>query len=138
VLARRLRGVWLEDKEGTLALHYRDAPAHGAEVLREAERLARREGDALRLIAGKMVVEVQPRLYGKHGAIAAFMAEPPFHGRRPVFLGDDTTDEDGFAEVNRRHGLAIRVGDPTGATAAKYTLPSVAAARAWLAAGGSE
>ena len=131
-LAERLAGVWLEDKGRTLALHYRDAPERGAAVLDEAERLAQRSGGVLRLIAGKMVVEVQPRLYGKDGAIAAFMAEAPFCGRRPVFLGDDTTDEDGFAEVNRRGGLSVRVGDPA-ATLAEYVLPSVGAARAWLA-----
>jgi trehalose 6-phosphate phosphatase len=134
-LARQRQGVWLEDKGGTLALHYRDAPEYGAELVREAQRLARGEGDALRLIAGKMVAEVQPRLYGKDGAIAAFLREAPFRGRRPVFLGDDTTDEDGFAEVNRRGGWSIRIGEPTAATAAVYGLPSPAAARAWLAAG---
>jgi trehalose 6-phosphate phosphatase len=61
------------------------------------------------------------------------MAEPPFRDRRPVFLGDDTTDEDGFAEINRRHGLSIRVGAPNALTAAAYCLPTIAAALAWLA-----
>lgn len=137
-LARRLPGVWLEDKGRTLALHYRAAPEHGGEILREAEQLVRQRGDALRLIAGKMVVELQPRLYGKDSAIAAYLAEPPFRGRRPVFLGDDTTDEDGFAEVNRRGGHAIRVGDAKPDTLARYALPSVGAARAWLAAGAGQ
>jgi trehalose-phosphatase len=90
-------------------------------------------GALLRLIAGNMVVELQPLCYGKDGAIAAFMAEPPFGGRLPVFLGDDTTDEDGFAEINRRGGVSIRVGTPAAATAASFVLPSVAAALAWLA-----
>ncbi|HTT78985.1 MAG TPA: trehalose-phosphatase, partial [Stellaceae bacterium] len=134
-LARRLAGPWLEDKERTLALHYRAAPERGDEILREAERLVEQSGGALRLIAGKMVVEVQPRLYGKDGAIAAYMAELPFRGRRPVFLGDDTTDEDGFAEVNRRGGLSVRVGDPAAPTLAEFVLPSVDAARAWLRSG---
>jgi trehalose 6-phosphate phosphatase len=133
MLAARLAGVCLEDKGRTLALHYRDAPERGAAVREAAERLVQQSGGVLRLIAGKMVVEVQPRLYGKGGAIAAFMAEAPFYGRRPVFLGDDTTDEDGFAEVNRRGGLSIRIG-AAAATLARYALPSVGAARAWLAA----
>ncbi|HTV88545.1 MAG TPA: trehalose-phosphatase [Stellaceae bacterium] len=134
-LAQRLPGVWLEDKQRTLALHYRDAPAHGGEILHCAERLVRQSGGALRLIAGKMVVELQPLLYGKDGAIAAYMAEAPFHGRLPVFLGDDTTDEDGFAEVNRRGGHSVRVGGSKPGTLARYALPSVAAARTWLATG---
>ena len=80
---------------------------------------------------GKMVVEFQPRSVNKGLAIAAFMAEPPFLGRRPIFVGDDTTDEDGFAEIRRRGGMAIRVGKPR-KTEANYGLPSVAAVLDWL------
>jgi len=132
--ARHWPGVRLEDKGRTLALHYRLAPAREDEARGLAERLLAAAGPALRLIAGKMVLEFQPRHHGKDRAIAAFMAEPPFRGRPPVFLGDDTTDEDGFAEVNRRGGLSVRVGPPA-ATAARYALPSPAAVRDWLMAG---
>ena len=96
-------------------------------------RLLHGEGHALRLVPGKMVVEFQPRGADKGAAIAAFLAEPPFLGRRPVFVGDDVTDEDGFAEITRRGGLAIRVG-AAAETLAPYALPSVAAVRGWLAA----
>jgi trehalose 6-phosphate phosphatase len=130
--ARHMPGVWLEDKGRTLALHYRAAPERGPEIRAMADALVRQGGDCLRLIAGKMVVELQPRSCDKGGAIAAFMREPPFRGRRPVFLGDDTTDEDGFAEVNRRAGLSIRVGG-SAPTAARYALPTVTAALEWLA-----
>jgi len=132
--ARRMPGVLLEDKGRSLALHYRAAPDRGREILELATTCVRQVDDGLRLIAGKMVVELQPRFYGKNGAIAAFMAEPPFRGRTPVFVGDDTTDEDGFAEVNRRGGASIRVGGPA-ETAAVYALPSVSAALEWLAGG---
>jgi trehalose 6-phosphate phosphatase len=132
-VARRIPGVWLEDKGRTLAMHYRFVPDRGPEILDLAAACAQQESDCLRLIAGKMVAELQPRFYGKDGAIAAFMLEPPFEGRVPVFLGDDTTDEDGFAEVNRLGGVSIRIGGPP--TAAVYTLPSVSAALEWLAAG---
>jgi trehalose 6-phosphate phosphatase len=125
-------GVWLEDKGRTLALHYRAAPEKGPELRAALEALLRSAGDGLRLIAGKMVLELQPAHLGKHGAIAAFLAEPPFRGRLPVFLGDDTTDEDGFVEINRRGGLSIRIGPPLAATAAHYRLADVAAARRWL------
>jgi trehalose 6-phosphate phosphatase len=132
-IAERLPGVRLEDKGRTLALHYRGAPEMEAEIRDGMARLTRDSAGILRIIAGKMVVEVQPRHHGKDHAIAAFMAEMPFRGRRPVYLGDDTTDEDGFAEVNRRDGIAIRIGAPK-LTAARYALPSVADALAWLMA----
>jgi trehalose 6-phosphate phosphatase len=115
-----------------VGLHDRVFIEFGAAFRDIAPRLLRQHGDALRLIPGKMVVEFQPRHHGKGSAIAAFMEEPPFRGRVPVFLGDDTTDEEGFAEVNRRGGISIRVG-PSGDSAAIYELPSVSAVLDWLA-----
>jgi trehalose 6-phosphate phosphatase len=132
-LVQQQPGTWVEDKGRTLALHYRAVPEAETGIRERAERLLREQGDGLRLIPGKMVVEFQPRHHGKGGAIAAFMAEPPFRGRVPVFLGDDTTDEEGFAEVNRRGGLSILVGEPFGTSAATCSLPSVTAALDWLA-----
>lgn len=128
-------GVAIEDKGRALALHYREAPERAAEIGEFTAGLLREVGGCLRLIAGTMVVELLPRSCGKDGAIAAFLAEPPFYGRRPVFLGDDVTDEDGFAEVNRRGGLSIRVGARKLETAAVYQLPTVAETLHWLAAG---
>jgi trehalose 6-phosphate phosphatase len=125
-------GLLLEVKHSALALHYRAAPERAAEVRALAETLCRQAGSALRLIVGKMVVEFQPRGANKGAAIAAFLSESPFLGRRPVFLGDDATDEDGFAEIARRGGVAIRVGEPA-KTRASYALPSVGAVLAWLA-----
>ena len=132
-LARQHPGVWLEDKGRTLALHYRDVPQADPAIRTAAKRLLRQHRDALRLIAGKMVVEFQPGHHDKGRVVAAFMAEPPFRGRVPVFLGDDATDETGFAEVNRRGGISIRVGPASGVTMAAYGLPSVRAALDWLA-----
>jgi trehalose 6-phosphate phosphatase len=135
-LAARVPGVLLEDKGRTLAVHYRQAPDK-AEMIRSAlDKLLREHGDTLRLIAGKMVFELQPCHHGKHGAIAAFMAETPFRGRVPVFVGDDTTDEDGFAEVNRRGGLSVRVGPEGDMTQAVCGLSSVSAVLDWLRGGG--
>jgi trehalose 6-phosphate phosphatase len=126
-------GLTLEDKGGTLALHYRAAPQRELEIRAVVEALHRELASSLRLITGKMVVEFQPRSADKGRAIAAFLAEPPFLGRRPIFVGDDTTDEDGFAEIRRRGGIAVRVGPLEGATAANYRLPTVEAVLAWLA-----
>lgn len=125
-------GALLEDKGRTLALHYRAIPEKEREIGGAVTRLSESEAAALRLIAGKMVFELQPRHRNKGAVIAAFMAEAPFHGRRPVFLGDDTTDEDGFAEVHPRDGLSIRIGGAA-ETVARYDLASVAEALRWLA-----
>lgn len=124
-------GLIIEDKGATLALHYRAVPGREPEIRASAEVLQREAGAALRLIKGKMVVEFQPRNANKGSAIAAFLAEPPFVGRRPVFVGDDATDEDGFAEVNNRGGFSIRVGSRC-ETAADYHLPSVEGVITWL------
>jgi trehalose 6-phosphate phosphatase len=59
------------------------------------------------------------------------MKEPPFRGRLPVFLGDDLTDEYGFATVTHMGGWSIKIG--AGPTCASYRLPNVAAVRRWLA-----
>lgn len=125
-------GLILEDKGPSLALHYRATPFREPAIQAYAEALQREAGAALRLIPGKMLVEFQPRSANKGVAIAAFMAEPPFFGRQPLFVGDDTTDEDGFAEIRRRAGIAMRVGSSC-ETLANYCLPSVEAVLAWLA-----
>lgn len=128
-------GVLFEDKGQSLALHYRLAPRYGAAICRIARYLVRGAGGELRLIEGDKVVELQPSGADKGKAILAFLAEPPFAGRIPVFAGDDTTDEDGFRAVTKRGGLSIKVrGGRVAATAAPYGLPSVTALHAWLTA----
>jgi trehalose 6-phosphate phosphatase len=130
-------GLLLEDKGGSLALHYRRAPHYGASVSRHARELAAAE-PRLRLIEGRKVVELVPRGSDKGDAIAEFLAEPPFAGRVPVYAGDDTTDEDGFIAVNRLGGISIKVANPEGrgrpGTAARYRLSSIAKLHGWLAA----
>jgi len=87
------------------------------------------------LLHGKMVLEAKPAATNKGGAIAAFMTEAPFAGRRPVFAGDDTTDEAGFAFVEQAGGQGVKVG--SGASAASLRLASPAALRAVLLAASS-
>jgi trehalose 6-phosphate phosphatase len=125
-------GVLLEDKGAGLALHYRGAPGSAAACREVAGRAAELVGEEIALIEGKMVFELRPHDADKGRAITAFLAEPPFRGRRPVFIGDDRTDEDGFAEVNRLDGLSICVGAP-GTTAARFRLPTVVDVLDWLA-----
>ena len=87
----------------------------------------------LELLHGKFVFEVKPAGVNKGVAIDAFMNEPPFAGRVPVFAGDDTTDESGFAMVQPRGGIAIKVG--SGPSLALHRLDSPLAVFEWLVAG---
>jgi trehalose 6-phosphate phosphatase len=129
--AARHDGVTLEDKGAGLALHYRGAPGCASACKTLVQRAAQSGGDAFTFIDGKMVAELSPRRGGKGRAIAAFLAEPPFRGRMPVFVGDDTTDEDGFGVVNDLGGASVHVGES--ATAARYGLATVGDVLAWLA-----
>ncbi len=131
--AARDPGLFVEDKETALALHYRAAPRLESEICAWARRLSRKSAASLRVIEGDRVVEFAAPFPHKGSAIEAFLAEPPFRGRLPVFLGDDESDEDGFAAVNRLRGISIRVG-PLAETRAPFALPSVAAALLWLEA----
>lgn len=124
-------GLMLEDKGSTMAMHFRKAPEYSADVELVVRMAAERLGDGYEVQPGKMIYEIRPQRFDKGKAIAEFLGEPPFSGRRPVFLGDDVTDEHGFAMVNRLGGHSIKVGP--GPTAARWRLGSVAAVVQWLA-----
>lgn len=124
-------GSIVEDKGLSIALHFRLASACGAEAVALADRLVAELGGGFRVQHGKMMVEVRPDGGTKGSVIDSFMMEPPFAGRIPVFVGDDVTDEDGFAAVNRRNGLSMRVGDAAH-SAARFRVDSVMALLGWL------
>jgi trehalose 6-phosphate phosphatase len=125
-------GLVLENKGMTLALHYRLAPRLRPLAEEKVRALAAELGDAFELQTGKFVIEIKPSGKDKGSAIAEFAAEAPFAGRRPVFIGDDLTDEPGFAVVNRLGGHSVKVGP--GITRARWHLRDAAAVREWLAA----
>jgi trehalose 6-phosphate phosphatase len=104
-------GTLFEDKDRTLAVHFRMAPQF-ADVVRQAIiDIARPLGTNYHIQSGKMLFEIKPRGFNKATAIKAFMKESPFSGRKPVFIGDDLTDQDGFAIVEALGGITIGVGD---------------------------
>jgi trehalose 6-phosphate phosphatase len=128
-LAAVYPGILVEEKPFGAALHYRGAPDSEPECRALVMRLAAESG--LILQAGKMVFELRAPGADKGAALHAFLEEPPMRGTRPVFLGDDVTDEDAFAAAFSLGGHGILVGEAR-PTAARYRLPDVAAARAWL------
>lgn len=110
-IAAGLPGVILEDKQRSLALHYRGAPQFERELRRAIDVAADELGPDYRVLAGRQVFELKPSAASKADAVQAFLAEPPFAGRLPIYVGDDVTDLDGFAAVARVGGLSVAVGD---------------------------
>jgi trehalose 6-phosphate phosphatase len=129
-VAARHPALLLEDKGLSLALHYRQAPGLAAYAHRVMHSVQHSIGDGFCVQTGKRVVELKPAGRDKGMAIAEFMDEIPFHGRLPVFIGDDVTDEQGFGVVNERGGMSVKVG--RGRTIARWQLQNVRGVRQWL------
>ena len=135
VLLSAVRGmsqIRIEDKGYTLAFHYRGAPELGAELEKRLGHAIVPYAPELRLLHGKLVLEVKSHDFDKGEAIRALMRNKPFKDRRPIFLGDDTTDRDAFAAVCEMGGIGISVGRPM--TDAVFMLPDPQATRDLLAA----
>jgi trehalose 6-phosphate phosphatase len=122
-------GTVLEDKGRTVAIHYRLAPQFEATIHRAVADIALTLGPAYHVQGGNMMLEIKPDGFSKGRAIDAFLEEPPFTGRTPVFAGDDLTDLDGFEAVESRGGTSIGVGDRV---TGRCRLADPAAVRAWL------
>ena len=126
-----LANVLIEDKGASVAVHWRlanqDDAARAEDLVKAA---AEALGSAYRLQLGKAVGEIVPAQATKAHAIRAFLEQAPYTGRRPLFFGDDRTDEIAFASVEEDGGVAVRVGD--GETVASRRLPDPAAVRALL------
>ena len=125
------QGLLVEDKPTGIALHYRLAPERAGEADAFLEALAERSGLALQ--RGKMVAELRPEGIDKGAALRRLMGEPPFAGARPVFVGDDLTDEDAFRAAAALGGEGVLVG-PARPTAARWRLDGVADVTRWLEA----
>jgi trehalose 6-phosphate phosphatase len=128
--AQRHDGVLVEEKSYGAALHYRMQPT----AEQEARALVERLSEDLNLVVqnGKMVSELRLGGSDKGTVVRRLMARPPMAGSRPVFIGDDLTDEPGFVAAQEGGGAGILIGAPR-QTAATYALPDPAALRGWLA-----
>jgi trehalose 6-phosphate phosphatase len=98
----------IEKKRLGIALHYREAPEAAVDALSFARRVAWATG--LKLQEGQMVAELRCPGADKGDMLHAFMKERPFAGHFPLFVGDDITDEDGFAAANSLDGVGVLVG----------------------------
>lgn len=125
-------GLLVERKSISVGLHFRGAPQWGEAAGALADLLARDHGLALQ--HGKMLYELRPGGADKGSALTALMQDRPMAGGIPVFIGDDVTDEEGFAAAAHLGGAGILVGTPR-PTLASFFLEQVAAVRHYLSEG---
>jgi len=124
-IAKLSPGILLEDKGYSLALHYRLAP-HAEKAIYAAVSLIRADlPDApIEVLPGKCVCEIKHYGFNKASGVRQLMTHEPFKGRRPLFIGDDVTDESVFAIMPELNGLAFSVGRRAKGVAGHFDEPS--------------
>ncbi len=125
--AERWPGVRIETKPHGVAVHYRLAPERESEVWQLVRDMVAPDHPWFRLIPAREAVEIGLRAASKGHAVERFMGHAPFHGRKPIFIGDDFTDEAGMSMARQFGGLGLRVADVFGGDPAQV--------RAWLTLG---
>jgi trehalose 6-phosphate phosphatase len=124
-IAKLSPGILLEDKGYSLALHYRLAP-HAEKAIYEAVSLIRADlpNAPIEVLPGKCVCEIKHSGFTKASGVRELMTHEPFKGRRPLFIGDDITDETVFAIMPDFDGLAFSVGRRAQGVAGHFDSPS--------------
>lgn len=123
-------GLRVEDKGYTIAFHYRSIPEREAEVITDVTARMRDVPSQFEILRGKAIVEIKHRGFNKGSALRELMKHAPFAGRRPIFHGDDVTDEDVFAALPEYGGIGVSVGRHI--EGAKYFVESPRDIRRWL------
>src|SRR3954467_4909916 len=131
-IAKLSPGILLEDKGYSLALHYRLAP-HAEKAIYAAVSLIRADlpNAPIEVLPGKCVCEIKHSGFNKASGVLELMNHEPFKGRRPVFIGDDVTDESVFAIMPDLRGLAFSVGRRAKGVTSHFDEPRDV--REWLA-----
>jgi trehalose-phosphatase len=130
-----IEGVFVEYKGLTISVHYRQVPASGQDELRRIVH-ATLAGTSHPFVlgAGEKVHEIRPRVYWNKGtAVTWIRAQLGKPDALPIYVGDDTTDEDAFTAL-RDEGITVKVRTSP-ETAAHYTLegpPDVRRLLEWL------
>ncbi|MBZ6078502.1 trehalose-phosphatase [Microvirga puerhi] len=130
-IVRTKPGILIEDKGCSVAIHWRLAPIERDYVHSTVHSALEALGSDYRVQFGKAVAEILPSAAGKGKVIESFLQQYPYRGRRPIFIGDDLTDENGFKMVNALGGCSVRIG--AGDTVARERLGSPSDLRQALA-----
>src|SRR6195952_4131547 len=131
-IAKISPGILLEDKGYSLALHYRLAP-QAEKAIYDAVSAIRADlpNAPIEVLPGKSVCEIKHPGFTKATGVLELMNHEPFQGRRPIFIGDDVTDETVFAIMPDLNGLAFSVGRRAHGVAGHFDEPRDV--RDWLA-----
>ncbi|MDI1266954.1 MAG: trehalose-phosphatase [bacterium] len=123
-IAKLSPGILLEDKGYSLALHYRLAP-HAEKAIYAAVSLIRADlsNAPIEVLPGKCVCEIKHSGFTKATGVHELMTREPFKGRRPLFIGDDVTDETVFAIMPDYNGFAFSVGRRAQGVAGHFDTP---------------
>jgi trehalose 6-phosphate phosphatase len=124
-------GIIVEDKGYSLALHYRLAPEKENTVRAAAAAIcASLAEQPIELLPGKLMIEIKQAGFSKSSGVRELMSCRPFSGRRPIFIGDDVTDESVFAIMPDYQGVAVSVGRKL--PNVEYHFDAPADVRQWL------
>ena len=124
-------GVFVENKRFSFTVHYRLAPSAERPLRKIIKQLVDSNPIVVDVMDAHYAIEIKSPCFDKGSAIATFLSTATFQGRTPIFVGDDTTDESGFALVSARGGLAYSVGRPRPGAIGAFSEPG--AVREWLA-----
>ena len=122
-LLNEQKNIEIENKGSNLTVHFRNSTIDRKEINKIMLEIVKYEPKLI-LLEGKEVLEVKPLNHNKGTAISYYMKTKPFIKRRPIFIGDDVSDEDGFETVNNKGGWSVRVGNYK-RSKANFFLPNV-------------
>lgn len=131
---QHINGAIVERKRYAIAVHYRNVPEEQVEEVKQATAAVLAEHPALKEGLGKKIIELKPNLnWHKGKAVMWLLKELNLDKPEilPLYIGDDITDEDAFAEL-QGSGLGILVGEHDEQTAAEYRLEDVAEVQVFL------
>ena len=117
-------GAQLERKHFSVAAHYRNVNENDASKIAVAVDAVAARHPELRRIDGKKVYELLPDIDWNKGKAVLWLSEILGLEResvRPIYIGDDNTDEDAFRAL-QKCGVAILVSEQPLVTAASYWL----------------
>ena len=131
-IAQLSPGILLEDKGYSIALHYRLAPMFERTIYEAVSAIRADLPEApVEIMPGKAVCEIKHSGFTKATGVVELMRHEPFAGRRPIFLGDDVTDETVFAIMPGMNGISFSVGRHAHGVDGYFEAPRDV--RAWLA-----